>query len=151
MEQIEIGTFIAKKRKEKSMTQAELAEKLGVSDKTVSKWETGKSMPDYSLIRLLCDELEVSVSELMDGKENSGENYDEKQLLDLVKRIQSLENQKQMMSGIILIVMGIAMLAVSFSFGGSNVKDFVSGILLGFSVVIMLVGVYFSAKGVSKQ
>lgn len=151
MEQIEIGAFIAKKRKEKSMTQAELAEKLGVSDKTVSKWETGKSMPDYSLIRLLCDELEVSVSELMDGKETSGENYDEKQLLDLVKRIQSLENQKQMMSGIILIVMGIAMLAMSFSFGGSNIKDFVSGILLGFSVVIMLVGVYFSAKGVSKQ
>lgn len=54
MNQLEIGIFIAKKRKEQSLTQAQLAEKLGISNKTVSKWETGKCMPDYGIIQPLC-------------------------------------------------------------------------------------------------
>ena len=54
MDQIMMGTFLAKKRKEKNMTQAALAERLGVTNKTISKWETGKCMPDYSVIELLC-------------------------------------------------------------------------------------------------
>lgn len=57
MDQILIGSYIAQKRKEKNMTQAKLAERLGVSNKTVSKWETGKCIPDYSVIEPLCSEL----------------------------------------------------------------------------------------------
>ena len=57
------------KRKEQSLTQEQLAERLGVSNKTVSKWETGKCMPDYAVVKNLCGELKVSVSELMDGEE----------------------------------------------------------------------------------
>ena len=67
MNQIAIGNFIEKKRKEQNLTQAQLAEKLGVSNKTVSKWENGKCMPDYGVIQPLCSELCVTVSELMDG------------------------------------------------------------------------------------
>ena len=69
MDQIMMGTFLAKKRKEKNMTQAALAERLGVTNKTISKWETGKCMPDYSVIELLCRELEITVAELLDGEE----------------------------------------------------------------------------------
>ena len=67
MNQITTGKFIAKKRKEQNLTQEQLAERLGVSNKTISKWETGKCMPDYAVVKSLCEELKVSVSELMDG------------------------------------------------------------------------------------
>lgn len=69
MNQIVIGKFIAQKRKEQNLTQEQLAERLGVSNKTVSKWESGKCMPDYAVVKRLCEELRITVAELMDGKE----------------------------------------------------------------------------------
>ena len=69
MNQHDVGLFIASKRREKNLTQEQLAEKIGVSNKTVSKWETGKTMPDYSVVELLCQVLNISVSELIAGKE----------------------------------------------------------------------------------
>lgn len=144
MDQIAIGKFIAKKRKERNLTQEQLAERLGVSNKTVSKWETGKCMPDYSVIKSLCEELKVSVPELMDGEETDDKSvrvYDDEQILDLLRRTQELEKQKVMMNGIILIIMGIALQALSYTLGGSDVKDFFSGLLLGLSVAEMLAGI----------
>lgn len=154
MDQITIGRFIAKKRKEQSLTQEQLAERLGVSNKTVSKWETGKCMPDYSMINMLCEELKISVSELMDGEEADGKSvrvYDDGQILDLLRRTQELEKQKVTLTGIILIVMGIAFQALSHTLGGSDVKDFFSGLLLGLSVAEMLVGVFVIAKGLKSK
>ncbi|MFR4582005.1 helix-turn-helix domain-containing protein [Clostridium cadaveris] len=154
MNQLSIGKFIAQKRKEHNMTQEQLAEKIGVSNKSVSKWETGKCMPDYSVVQELCKELEITVTELMDGEEieeNSVRIYDEKQIMDLLKRMQDLEQQKNTMYGILLIVMGIALLAVSYSIGGSDVKDFFAGLLLGLSVGEMLVGVYCVGRSLSKR
>ena len=150
MDQITIGRFIAKKRKEQNLTQEQLAERLGVSNKTVSKWETGKCMPDYSVVNKLCEELKISVSELMDGEETDGKSvrvYDDEQILDLLRRTQELEKQKVTLTGIILIVMGIAFQALSHTLGGSDVKDFFAGLLLGLSVAEMLVGVFVIAKG----
>jgi len=69
MNQHDIVLFIASKRREQNLTQAQLAEKIGVSNRTVSKWETGKTMPDYSVVELLCQVLNISVSELIAGKE----------------------------------------------------------------------------------
>jgi len=152
MEQIAIGRFIAKKRKEQNLTQEQLAERLGVSNKTVSKWETGKCMPDYAVVKSLCSELKISVSELMDGEEGDEKSvrvYDEEQMLDLLRRTQELEKQKAVLSGVILIVMGIAFQALSHTVGGSDVKDFFAGLLFGLSIVEMLVGVYVTAKGAS--
>lgn len=74
-EQNEIGTFIAVCRKEKKMTQKQLGERLGVTDRAVSKWETGRSFPDVSLLEPLCQELGVSVSELLAAKKIEPENY----------------------------------------------------------------------------
>lgn len=154
MDQLEIGMFIAKKRKERNLTQAQLAEKLGVSNKTISKWETGKCMPDYGIIQSLCKELEITVSELIDGEETEPDSirvYDDNQVLDLIKRIQNLENQKVSLYGIILMTMGIALFAVHFSIGGSDVKDFFSGLLMGLSIGEMLVGVFVTVIGFSRQ
>ena len=80
MEQLKVGRFITKKRKEQNLTQEQLAERLGISNKTISKWETGKCMPDYAVVKNLCEELNVSVSELMDGEETDDKSirlYDE--------------------------------------------------------------------------
>lgn len=75
MDQIKTGKFIASLRKEKEMTQKQLAEKLGISDKTVSKWETGKGTPEVSLMLPLCELLNISVNELLSGERLDGEKY----------------------------------------------------------------------------
>ncbi|MDE6615967.1 MAG: helix-turn-helix domain-containing protein [Lachnospiraceae bacterium] len=152
MDQMVTGSFIAKKRKEKNMTQAALAERLGVSNKTVSKWETGKCMPDYSVIGLLCKELEITVAELLDGDEkadNSVRVYDDTQVLGLVKRVQVLEQHRMSMAGLLLIIMGIALLLLHYNIGGSNASDFISGVLLGISVAEMLIGVYVTVRALA--
>jgi transcriptional regulator with XRE-family HTH domain len=154
MNQLMTGKFISQKRKEKNLTQEQLAEKLGVSNKTVSKWETGKCMPDYSVVKNLCEELGITVAELMDGEatdEKSVRTYDDEQIMDLLRRTQELEKQKNVSSGVLLIVMGIALQALSHTIGGSNVKDFFSGLLLGLSIAEMVVGVYVVSRGMASR
>ena len=75
MNQIETGKFIAERRKEKSLTQEQLAEKLGVSGKAVSKWETGRGLPEVGLLLPLCRELGVSVNELLSAKAIAADDY----------------------------------------------------------------------------
>ena len=154
MNQIAIGNFIEKKRKEQNLTQAQLAEKLGVSNKTVSKWENGKCMPDYGVIQPLCTELGVTVSELMDGEEQAQDSiraYDDEQILDLIKRTQALESQRETLVGIILIVMGMALGAMSFTLGGSDVKDFFSGLMMGLSCGSMLAGIFVAVRSIARR
>lgn len=102
-------------------------------------------MPDYSIIESLCKELEISISELMDGESadnNSVRLYDETQIMDLLRRTQELESQRKTIYGMLLFVMGIAMLAVSKTIGGSAFKDLISGIFLGLPIGEMLVGIF---------
>ena len=78
MNQTEIGEFIAKCRKEKKLTQAQLAERLNITDRAVSKWETGKSMPDSSIMLELCEILGITVNDLLSGEKISMESYEKK-------------------------------------------------------------------------
>ena len=161
MNQIEIGQFITKKRKEKNLTQEQLAELLNVSNKTISKWECGKCMPDYSLIEPLCKELGVSISELLNGSEaeNSTPPTENDKVLQLVKDVERLKKEKTLpklyISAIILIVIGIALCLISKLFGGSAFKDFLSGFFIGVAIVVILIGLYiiFFAifKGIAKS
>lgn len=140
-----IGSYIARKRREENLTQEQLAERLGVSNKTVSKWENGKCMPDYGVVQWLCGELHVTLPELMDGEDaaqGSVRVYDDEQILDLLRRTQELERQKGILYGLVLIVLGIACGAMSRVTGGTDVQDLVSGILMGLSVGEVLVGVW---------
>ena len=68
MDQIKIGKFISSVRKEKKLTQKQLADKLGITDRAISKWENGKSMPDLSLLKPICDVLDISINELLSGE-----------------------------------------------------------------------------------
>ena len=91
MDQLRTGRFIAECRKQKNLTQAQLSEKLGITDKAVSKWERGIAMPDSSIMLELCDILGISVNELLNGEKISMENNDQKNeqlLLELAKEIE---------------------------------------------------------------
>lgn len=98
MEQVKIGKFIASKRKEQGLTQLQLSEKLGITDRAVSKWETGKSLPDASLMPELCKLLKITINDLLCGEVVSVENYNEKAekaLLEMVKK-EEMQNKKLM-------------------------------------------------------
>ena len=102
-------------------------------------------MPDYSIIENLCNTLGITISEFIDAEDAADDSirmYDEKQITDLLRRTQELESQKATMYGMFLIVIGIAMLLMSHTVGGSDMKDFMSGVLFGISVAEILVGVY---------
>ena len=75
MDQMQIGRFIAESRKARNLTQRQLADNLGISDKTVSKWETGKGLPEVSLMLPLCGELQITVNDLLSGERVSNTNY----------------------------------------------------------------------------
>ena len=154
MNQTVIGSYIAHKRREQNLTQEQLAQQLGVSNKTISKWENGKCMPDYSIIEPLCDALHVTLPELMDGEdaaEDSMRVYDDEQILDLLRRTQELERQRDVLCGFVLIVLGIASGAMSKTTSGTDVQDFFSGILMGLSVVEILAGLCVDGKALLKQ
>lgn len=78
MNQEKIGKFIAQLRKEKNMTQNELANRLGITDRAISKWENGRGMPDLSLIKDLCKELDITINELLSGEKISKQDYQNK-------------------------------------------------------------------------
>lgn len=111
MDQIKIGRFIAERRKNKNLTQAQLAEKLNVTDRAVSKWERGRCLPDSSIMLDLCRELGISVNDLLYGEVITMENNNEKheqQLLELLK--QKEESDKRLL--LIEIVIGFLAIAV---------------------------------------
>ena len=96
MDQIKIGKFIASCRKEEGMTQAELAEKLGISDRAVSKWETGKSMPDSGIMLELCRFLKINVNELLSGERIMAEFYSkqvEENLLTMKREVEERDRR----------------------------------------------------------
>lgn len=91
MDQIKIGNFISKQRKQVNLTQMQLAEMLGITDRAISKWERGKAMPDASIMLRLCEILKITVTDLLNGEKISMENNNQKNeqlLLDMAKEIE---------------------------------------------------------------
>lgn len=121
MDTIKVGNFIKERRKEKQMTQLQLGEKLFVEAKTVSKWETGKGLPDVSLMHKLCEELDISLNELFLGekiKDKSKEKELEKIILETFEREKKMNRINiigEIIIGVVLIILGlIAILIISF-------------------------------------
>jgi len=112
MDQKLIGEFISAKRKEKGLTQKELADKLRISEKTISKWETGHGLPEVSNLQPLCNELDITVTELLNGKESKKIREDK-----VVKYIEYKEkkNSKKMFTTIMLFTLIIAIVILLFS------------------------------------
>ena len=108
MNQERIGKYIAKLRKEKKITQEELAEKLSVSSKSISRWETGRNMPDLSLITPLCKELGTTINELLSGEKLNEKEYQEKLEENIIKTIdfadKKLKKTTRIIYGILIII-----------------------------------------------
>ena len=102
MNQEIIGKFIAECRKEKNMTQQELADKLGVTDRAISHWENGRRLPDYSLLKELCDTLSISINELFSGEKISNEDYMKKAEENMNKLITENYYKKLLLKRIII-------------------------------------------------
>ena len=124
MDQIKIGKFIAEMRKEQNMTQKQLAEHLNISDKTISKWECGKGMPDNSILLELCDVLHINVNELLSGEKVSLDNYHRKAEENMLQLIDKSEkehkNHKWNIVGLLLecLVVGLLVFISSGGIGG---------------------------------
>ena len=94
MEQQKIGKFIHDLRKEKDLTQKQLADLVGISDKTISKWETGRGIPDTAIMNELCQVLGISINELLSGEKLSVDNYNGKAEENMVNLLKDTEQQK---------------------------------------------------------
>ena len=103
-------------------------------------------MPDYAIITNLCQVLDITIGELINGQEDGDNTKD--QLMDLLKRIQELEKQKDMLLGIVILVMAMFLMTLSYSFSDSNFSDFISGALLGIAVVSIFVSVLIIIKNI---
>ena len=110
MDQEKIGKFIAECRKKRKMTQSELGEKLGVTEKSISNWENGRNMPDLSLFKPLCEELNISLNDLLSGEKVKEKEYREKLEENIINTI-DYSNKKiesrNIFIGLILIVFGV--------------------------------------------
>ena len=112
MNQLKIGRFIAACRKQVNLTQLQLADKLHITDKAVSKWERGLAMPDTSIMLELCDILNISVNELLSGERIIMENNNEKNeqlLLDMAKE---LERKNKTIWTTMWVIMSVSMIAL---------------------------------------
>lgn len=141
MDQIKIGKFIASCRKELGMTQANLAEKLGISDRAISKWETGKSMPDSGLMLELCDLLKINVNELLSGERIMTEAYDKRAEANLLAMRQEVEKKNRQMLRMECwlsypaLIAGLAMVLVAAFI---EIPVWLRILLIGFALVIIL-------------
>lgn len=149
MNQVKIGKFIASKRKEQGLTQLQLAEKLGITDRAVSKWETGKSLPDSSLMPELCKLLKITINDLLCGEVVSVENYNEKAekaLLEMVKK-EEMQNKKLMMYENVIGFSSTLSFLIQVFVAVFFVKNTTAQILLFiFAFTFLIVGVSFALK-----
>lgn len=147
MDQIQIGKFIAEMRKSTNLTQKQLAEALSISDKTVSKWECGKGLPDVSLMLPLCNMLNITVNDLLSGEKVSQADYQKKaegNMMDLMK--ENEENRKRMalsiITGVITIIAVCALIVIA-SF--IDLPTIVRIILIVGAVVVAVAGIAVGA------
>ena len=149
MDYKKIGYFIMNERKAKNLTQAKLAEKLFVSEKTISKWENGNGVPDTNTLPKLCEVFEITLNELLNGERISTENYTSKAENTLLE-LQTAKVEKDKMLLMMEIVIGVMSAIVLFSFtlfaALFAIKVLFRVLLIIFGFVISSVGFYFALK-----
>ena len=153
MDQIKIGKFIASCRKEQGMTQAFLAEKIGITDRAVSKWETGKSLPDSGIMLELCGLLRINVNELLSGERIMTESYDkraEENLLAMKREVEEKNRQMLRVEYLISFPTVIAGLFMCFVASYVEMPAWLRIALIAFSFV-MIFAVAFIAVGIEQK
>lgn len=151
MDQKKFGSFLRELRKEKQLTQEQLAERFGVTSRSVSRWETDSNMPDLSILVELADFYDVDIRDIIDG-ERKGEdmNKEEKERLQLVADYAETEKNTLLMRlrlisivGLVSLIAGLTMMVISRD-NNLPVYDYLMGTLMGVAIGALLVAVFYS-------
>lgn len=149
MDQIKIGKFIAERRKKANLTQTQLAEKLDITNRAVSKWETGKAMPDASIMLPLCGILGITVNDLLSGEVITVENYNkelENKLIEMVKEKEQADKRLLALEWVVGIL-SIVVLLVPIIIGALvPMEDWMRIVLIFAGLIPCVVGLCFAMK-----
>ena len=143
MDQVKIGKFIAECRKRNNLTQMQLAEKLNITDRAISKWENGKAMPDSSIMLDLCQELKINVNELLSGEVIKMDNYNEKAeelLIEMKKQKEEADKKMLQLEWVIGYMSSITFLILVFVASYVEMPKWLSIVLIVFGSISFAVG-----------
>lgn len=149
MDQIKIGRFIAQCRKSEGLTQMQLAERLGVTDRAVSKWENGRAMPDSSIMLELCDQLKITVNDLLSGEVVTMENYNkelENNLIDMVKLKEKNDRRLLRMEIVLGIIAVLPLLFTVIIVLAVPMEEWLGGLIAALSVIPLLIATPFALR-----
>ena len=149
MDQIKIGKFIAECRKKNNLTQMQLAEKLNITDRAISKWENGKGMPDSAIMLDLCNELKISVNELLSGEVLEMNSYNEKlelNLIDMVKQKEQSDNRLLKMEIVIGVLAGLVFFILIFVASFVEMADWLRILLIITGLIPFMIGILFAIR-----
>ena len=149
MDQVKIGKFISECRKKQNLTQMQLAEKLNITDRAISKWENGKSMPDSGIMLDLCNELKISVNELLSGEVIKMEDYNvkaEENLLEMKKQKEEADRRMLRLEVVIGYISSIAFLISIFIASYIEMETWIRVLLIVFGTVTFFIGMHNCLK-----
>lgn len=128
------GLFISALRKQNGLTQKELAKKIGVTDKAVSRWETGRGFPDVSILKLLAEVLNVSIAEIVNGEKTTPENIEEKSDNAIIEALNYSKQMSKKTIGVLLLIAGLGLIV--YPLISTGIRGFSIFIFLGIAVAI---------------
>lgn len=149
MDQVKIGRFIAERRKMIGLTQMQLAEKLSITDRAVSKWENGRSLPDSSIMLELCDELNITVNDLLSGEVVTMENNNketEKNLLALVREKENADKRLLNIEIVLGFFTSIFFMTLIFVASFVEMQNWIRILLIAIGMVLFAVGIGYCLK-----
>ncbi len=153
MNQMEIGKFIAELRKEKNMTQQELANKLNITDRAISHWENGRSMPDAGIMLELCKALDINVNELLSAKKIMEDKYNERAEENLLEMRREIEIQNKRILTLNIIIINLAVIvfiAVGFAATFIEMSMLIRNIIFAVDLVILILVGFFTLNILQK-
>ena len=149
MDQIKIGKFIAECRKKANLTQMQLAEKLNITDRAISKWENGKAMPDSSIMLDLCNVLSISVNDLLSGEVVTVENYNkelENKLIEMVKEKEQADKRLLSLEIFVGIVVSVILFAMVFVASFVQMENWLRIVLIVVGFIPFAIGIAYAIR-----
>lgn len=149
MDQIKIGKFISSKRREKNITQSELAEKLNITDRAISKWENGVCLPDASTMPDLCKILDITINDLFSGKVvdmKENENQLEENLLEMVRLKEQRDKELLVMEIFIGVMISMIMVTCILIASLVSMQDWLRVILIMIGIIPFAIGIFYAIR-----
>lgn len=149
MDQIKIGKFIQEKRKEKNITQSELAEKLNISDRAISKWENGNCLPDAGNMPILCDILEITINDLFSGEKVDMKNNEKKLEENLLEMTALKEEQDKRLLRLEWVIGALALIVLFTAIGISflvDIDEWIRGLIIAGGIIVFLISMFFALR-----